>query len=432
MNARHLHLSLFALFSLTLSASCGDEGLEVDNGASFSDDTTEALAVTGINGDKRTVSDMIFQACSTTSVKGLSQQLVEEINCLKPDTMAPMPDHRNLSLGDAVFPYLQKNAADALSRALDGRSSTMYVNSALRALPQQFLLYQWYRNGKRCGIKLAARPGTSNHESGLAVDMSNYSTWRSTMGAYSYRWLGSGDPVHFDYRGQSEDLQSLSVKAFQRLWNRNNPNDKIAEDGSYGPNTEARLKKAPAVGFAKGAACGNTMTPVVELAPIEVYWHRNADNTYNLRALAPSHVESVEYAVEDYVIATASRADGANFPATYTFNYGKRERRFEVRGFDDQGGQVALGVGLIDSVPEYGVYIRQLDKNQFSFGLERAPEDVAYIQVKVDGFDVGSSMGQAQPEVRVHLNELGTRQVEISTYNEDGSLRGTLRRTFTF
>lgn len=425
-------LALLTLMSATIWTGCGDDGLEVDNSQEQGQDTTEALAVTGVNGDTRTVSNMIFDACSTTSVKGLSQQLVEEINCLSPDTMAPIPNHPNLSMGAAVFPFLQKNAAQALGKALDARGSTMQMNSALRTLPQQYLLYQWYRNGRRCGIRLAARPGTSNHEDGLAVDMSNYSTWRSTMGAYGYRWLGGSDPVHFDYTGPSKNLQSLSVTAFQRLWNRNNPNDRIAEDGDYGPATEARLRKAPAVGFAKGAACGNTMTPVVELAPVEVYWFRNADGSYNLRALAPSHVESVEYAVDDYVIGQASRADGANFPQQYTFNAERRERRFEVRGFDKDGGQVALGSGLIDVTPEYGVYIRQLGQNLYSFGVERAPQGVAHIEVSVDGFDVGTSAGEDRPEVRAYLNQLGSREIEIRTFNADGSQRGTLRRTFTF
>lgn len=45
------------------------------------------------------------------------------------------------------------------------------------------------------------------------------------------------------------DIRTLSVKAFQRLWNRFNPKDKIAEDGEYGPLTESKLKKSPAKGF---------------------------------------------------------------------------------------------------------------------------------------------------------------------------------------
>ena len=50
--------------------------------------------------------------------------------------------------------------------------------------------------------------------------------------------------------------KGLDVKAFQRLWNRNHPEDVISVDGAYGPQTEARMKLSPAAGFPKGAICG--------------------------------------------------------------------------------------------------------------------------------------------------------------------------------
>jgi hypothetical protein len=131
----------------------------------------------------------------------------------------------------------------------------MSINSGLRTLPQQYLLYRWYQTG-RCGIGLAAQPGRSNHESGIAVDINDNAGWRATMASKSYRWLGASDPVHFDYDGGGAvDLRGLSVKAFQRLWNRNHANDKIAEDGDYGPETAARLAQSPVGGFAIGAQC---------------------------------------------------------------------------------------------------------------------------------------------------------------------------------
>src|SRR5690606_40481535 len=43
-----------------------------------------------------------------------------------------------------------------------------------------------------------------------------------------------------------------------RLWNGNDPNDLIAEDGIYGPQTEARLRESPAEGVPKGPECIGT------------------------------------------------------------------------------------------------------------------------------------------------------------------------------
>lgn len=201
------------------------------------------------------VASAVSRACSTTVVKGLATQLVEEINCMKPGSMERIDGVSGLALGSAVFPYLQTVAAKALINAQKVRGATLSINSGLRTLPQQYLLYRWYQTG-RCGIGLAAKPGTSNHESGIAVDINDNASWRSAMTRKGFRWLGSSDPVHFDYTGSGAiNMKGLSVLAFQKLWNRNNPNDRIAEDGSYGATTEARLAKSPIGGFASGAAC---------------------------------------------------------------------------------------------------------------------------------------------------------------------------------
>jgi hypothetical protein len=138
------------------------------------------------------------------------------------------------------------------------------VNSAFRTVAQQYLLYRWYQTG-RCGISIAARPGRSNHESGRALDLANYSSVSSSLTSRGWSRV-AGDAVHFDHLASS-DIRGQDVRAFQRLWNRNNPSDKISEDGAYGPQTEARLAKAPATGFALGASCGSK---AFEAAAIDV------------------------------------------------------------------------------------------------------------------------------------------------------------------
>jgi hypothetical protein len=78
-----------------------------------------------------------------------------------------------------------------------------------------------------------------------------------------------GDPVHFDHNA-SPDIRGKDVLAFQRLWNRNNPTDKIGEDGAYAPQTEARLKQAPATGFAAGPTCVTpSMAFVVDVLSVD-------------------------------------------------------------------------------------------------------------------------------------------------------------------
>lgn len=386
--------------------------------------------------DGLTVGQAVSSRCSTTAVFGLSEQLIEELNCLRPGLMSRI-DKPGITLGSAAFPYLQTPAAGALERAARRGGGGMFVTSALRTLPQQYLLYRWFQTG-RCGIGLAAPPGGSNHQSGLAVDLSPYSSWRSPMAGEGFRWFGGGDPVHFDYAG-GVDIRALSTLAFQRLWNRNNPGDRVAEDGSYGPATEARLARAPGEGFAVGAVCGGGVEPAPaarDFAAMEVYWSRQLDGRYQLRALAPAEVASVVYAVDGFMIGQVSRAEGDNFPAVYVFSVEQSERRLEVRGYDASGAQVALGVGLLDVTEGTGVYIKQMGDSLYEIGLERAPEGVASVSVTVDErFEltdqVTGSTRSTRNAVRSSFATLGERRFAITTYDASGAVRGTLRRTFT-
>jgi D-alanyl-D-alanine carboxypeptidase len=204
----------------------------------------------------KTVGEAVSGSCSTSSVKGLSAQIIAEGQCIKPDAYAAVPVVGGVVMGSNINAFIQKPARDALVAAAKANpNKKMTVNSMLRTVAQQYLLYRWYQNGT-CGIALAAKPGNSNHETGLAMDISEYSSWRSILEAKGFKWHGSSDAVHFDYKGAgSVNYKGIDVQAFQRLWNRNNPKDRIDEDGAWGPMTEARMKKAPAAGFAIGPDC---------------------------------------------------------------------------------------------------------------------------------------------------------------------------------
>lgn len=192
-------------------------------------------------------------ACSTAGAEGLSAQLAEAQRCMNPGAFVRFAPHPGITLtSDRVHPYAQASARDALHRAAASRP--LSVNSAFRTVADQYVLY----HSGACG--LAATPGRSNHQSGRAVDVSNHASVRSTLEAQGCRWLGSRDPVHFDCPGT--DQRDNSVRAFQRLWNVNNPRDTIDEDGIYGNQTGSRLAMAPAGGFTRGV-CDEPSVPVV-------------------------------------------------------------------------------------------------------------------------------------------------------------------------
>ena len=197
--------------------------------------------------DAQTVDDVARRgACSTSGLEGISAQLAEAQRCLRPGAFVRFAPHPGVTLSSSrVHPYLQASARDALHAA--AARGSLRINSAFRTLADQYVLY----HSGGCG--LAARPGQSNHQTGRAVDVGNYSAMRSALEAAGCTWLGSRDPVHFDCPGT--DRRSDAVLAFQRLWNVNHPEDRIAEDGAYGPITESRLARTPAAGFARDG-CG--------------------------------------------------------------------------------------------------------------------------------------------------------------------------------
>jgi uncharacterized protein (TIGR03382 family) len=200
------------------------------------------------------VSAYTSSGCSTSVVLGLSKQIADEIGCMSPTSLQQFAPTANIVFSsNAVLPYLGAPAKTAINKV--GANYSLQINSGFRTVAQQYLLYRWWQAG-RCGITAAATPGRSNHQSGRAIDLSNYSSRISAMSAQGWAHDVPGDPVHFDHLA-SPDIRGMDVKAFQRLWNRNNPTDTISEDGAYGPQTEARLRMAPATGFTTGAVCGS-------------------------------------------------------------------------------------------------------------------------------------------------------------------------------
>jgi hypothetical protein len=190
-------------------------------------------------------------SCSTVPVRGLSLQIAEELRCMAPGILVPFAETSRIKFASAaVLPYLAAETAQALQAAAP-EIGTVTINSGLRALPQQFLLHRWKQQG-RCNIRAAATPGRSNHETGRALDLANAAQARAAMRRRGFSTIAN-DPPHFDHLA-SPDLRGVGVEAFQRLWNRNHPEDRIAEDGIYGPQTAARLAKSPSGGF-RAAGC---------------------------------------------------------------------------------------------------------------------------------------------------------------------------------
>ena len=194
--------------------------------------------------------DRIF--CSTAAVKGLSLQIIDEMNLLIPGgILVPIDDLDISGDDDTVNLFLQPKAKESLRRAIRRRGQTLRLNSCYRTVVQQHVLFSW--QGTSC-VSIAAKPGRSNHEDGFAIDTPDFRDWMTALQDEGWDWFGPRDEVHFTYIGGGvrDDVGDIGVKAFQILWNKRNPSDEIAEDGSYGPQTSERLDRSPANGFSLG------------------------------------------------------------------------------------------------------------------------------------------------------------------------------------
>lgn len=189
-----------------------------------------------------------YKDCSTAGLRLLDLQLISQIERIAPGVLVRF-DHLPVQIGAGCHPYLQAPAVRGLTMAIARRQQIMIVNSAYRTIAQQAALFAHFQN-RRCGIKAAARPGSSNHNTGLSLDIEDAQGWRQYLERNAWDWIGSFDPMHFDYCGQGcKDLRWLSIKAFQQLWNFNNPLALIAEDGAWGLQTYQALAKTSTAGF---------------------------------------------------------------------------------------------------------------------------------------------------------------------------------------
>lgn len=194
-------------------------------------------------------------SCDSSSVSGLANQLVALQLCRMPTSFEAIAPHAHITLTSShIHAVMGARAHDAVWSAA-GTGVTLQVTSVFRSLAEQYVLYH------RSGCYTPAHPGTSPHESGRAIDISNYASagvihaMTAAGCAHSYP---STDPVHFDCPGA--DLAADNIRTFQHLWNVNHPSDRIAEDGAYGPQTESRLVRSPAAGFPIASDCPATCT----------------------------------------------------------------------------------------------------------------------------------------------------------------------------
>jgi N-acetylmuramoyl-L-alanine amidase len=195
------------------------------------------------------VEELARTECSTEKLAPLARQIAQTLIASLPATdIIDISDHVDI-VGGSTLPYLQRTAGEALIAAIDEAGRKPQLVHALRTLPQQYMVHYQYLH-HLCGIPLAASPGTSPHERGIAVDLQDHQSWIQVLARHNWVWRGQADPAHFNFHGpQNADFGIEEIKAFQQTWNDHNPTDLIGVDGSYGPETEGKVLISPIDGW---------------------------------------------------------------------------------------------------------------------------------------------------------------------------------------
>lgn len=108
----------------------------------------------------------------------------------------PSPSNTVRPLSFAPSHRLRGDAAAAIEAAVV-ESSAPRITSSFRTYAQQAALYELYKSGKG---NLAAPPGFSLHESGLAIDARGSPEWEAAMVRQGFKRTVKSEPWHWEYR----------------------------------------------------------------------------------------------------------------------------------------------------------------------------------------------------------------------------------------
>ncbi len=215
--------------------------------------------------EERSIAEHVARTCFIEGddtppelLEGLSDQLADAIDCVRPGTLSDLPDG-NWSPWDPIRPIRvdARGIDDLLAAAADGDRS-MVIKWAYRDVAVQHLFYLWTLES----CDFAAPPGLSNHQNGLSVDVVEPEYWSPLMRARGWEDNLPTDRPHFDYvLAEDEGLARLSLFAFQALHNRNRPDDAIPLTGEFDAATERALSDAPLVGYPEGLCDGGLAPP---------------------------------------------------------------------------------------------------------------------------------------------------------------------------
>lgn len=170
-----------------------------------------------LNLDKEYYEDSVIVK-NPNDITVLTNKYLEIPEDYEPDDLVDMSDdYANNSYGQK---QLRKEAYDKFVEMCDASRKdgvNFYAESAYRSYNYQKIIYDnyVYENGKEKADKFAAKPGFSEHELGLAIDLANI--WTITTKGEEYAWLSKNAYKYgyiFRYKEEWEDITGYAAESW--------------------------------------------------------------------------------------------------------------------------------------------------------------------------------------------------------------------------
>ncbi len=192
----------------------------------------------------------IQRNCTFSSLNFISQQIIEQI-ISNTSTISELnvTNFKNLIVSNGEKVFLETNTLNAFIEILTNNNQTSFeLTRGLITLPEQYLLDQWESICPNI-INISNINDTNNFMGGTVLEIDN--AQEDVMKAMKDGGFVRDRDYYFFNELNASNIQVENIKAFQRLWNCNNDQNPMEENGIFSFEVEERLVKIEVKGFGK-------------------------------------------------------------------------------------------------------------------------------------------------------------------------------------
>ena len=195
-------------------------------------------------------SAVIDRSCDFSLLQTISQQLIDEMINSTNGTVSELntTNYPNLVVSNNQRIFLETNTLNAFIGVLSNNPQKSFILSfGLVSLPEQYLRDKW--DGQCQNIfGVPHMKDANNFMSGNMLELQNFD---SNVVKIMQESGFVKNRQFFIYTQGVINLQNENVRAFQKLWNCNFPEDLMEENGIFDEEVEKRLNISPTKGLGK-------------------------------------------------------------------------------------------------------------------------------------------------------------------------------------